>query len=141
MRLAGQRIGWSRLSVCVNSTIGSAPETVGFVLFSCSPTAAGFRPSRRRARRPCKRSHPNMWAPICRRPGVPDMCGICGAVACSDLSAGEAERFEQVEAMLQSLAHRGPDSVGHAVSAGGVLGATRLAIRGLSDAAQPIVDE
>ena len=69
------------------------------------------------------------------------MCGICGVVAGSDSSIDESKRLRLVEAMLQSLAHRGPDAVGHAGSASGVLGATRLAIRGLADAAQPIVDE
>ncbi len=42
--------------------------------------------------------------------------------------------------MLQSLAHRGPDDVGKVATESAVLGVTRLAIRGLSDANQPILD-
>jgi asparagine synthase (glutamine-hydrolysing) len=67
------------------------------------------------------------------------MCGICGIVARSGFPDPEAERG-QLETMLQSLAHRGPDAVGRSVGDAAVLGATRLAIRGLEDAAQPITD-
>jgi asparagine synthase (glutamine-hydrolysing) len=67
------------------------------------------------------------------------MCGICGNVALSTLLEPEASR-RGVEAMLRSLAHRGPDDVGFTATASGVLGVTRLAIRGLADANQPIVD-
>ncbi|MBV8200438.1 MAG: hypothetical protein JOZ15_07420, partial [Acidobacteria bacterium] len=65
------------------------------------------------------------------------MCGICGLVSFqhSDL-AGRAK----VEAMLGALAHRGPDSSGLVASGPAVLGATRLAIRGLADGRQPLVD-
>jgi len=42
--------------------------------------------------------------------------------------------------MLESLAHRGPDDVGTGVSGRVVFGATRLAIRGLQDGKQPMVD-
>jgi asparagine synthase (glutamine-hydrolysing) len=68
------------------------------------------------------------------------MCGICGIVTVSGRSDHPATQ-ESVEAMLRSLGHRGPDSTGQAGSECGVLGATRLAIRGLADGAQPIVDE
>jgi asparagine synthase (glutamine-hydrolysing) len=67
------------------------------------------------------------------------MCGICGNVSLSSLADPEATRL-RVEAMLQSLAHRGPDDVGKVVSESAILGVTRLAIRGLSDANQPILD-
>ena len=67
------------------------------------------------------------------------MCGICGNVALSSLIDPEATRL-RVEAMLQSLAHRGPDDVGQMATESAVLGVTRLAIRGLSDANQPMVD-
>lgn len=67
------------------------------------------------------------------------MCGICGNVSLSSLADPEATRL-RVEAMLQSLAHRGPDDVGKVVTESAVLGVTRLAIRGLSDANQPILD-
>ncbi|MGO9588252.1 MAG: asparagine synthase (glutamine-hydrolyzing) [Limisphaerales bacterium] len=67
------------------------------------------------------------------------MCGICGNVSLSSLVDPEAARL-RVEAMLQSLAHRGPDDVGKMATESAVLGVTRLAIRGLSDANQPILD-
>jgi len=68
------------------------------------------------------------------------MCGICGIVASAGLPDPEAAR-RRVEAMLQSLAHRGPDDVGRVATDSAILGATRLAIRGLSDGNQPLVDE
>jgi len=43
--------------------------------------------------------------------------------------------------MLERLAHRGPDGSGVASSGLGTMGAVRLAIRGLDDGQQPIVDE
>lgn len=67
------------------------------------------------------------------------MCGVCGSVSLSSLVDPEATR-RRVEAMLHSLAHRGPDDVGSVATDSAVLGVTRLAIRGLSDANQPIVD-
>ena len=67
------------------------------------------------------------------------MCGICGAVSWSGFASPEAARL-RVSAMLQSLAHRGPDDVGQVATDTAVLGVTRLAIRGLQDANQPIVD-
>jgi len=69
------------------------------------------------------------------------MCGICGNVAFSSLTSPEAARL-RVKAMLRSLSHRGPDAVGRADTELAVLGATRLAIRGLNeDVNQPMVDE
>jgi asparagine synthase (glutamine-hydrolysing) len=69
------------------------------------------------------------------------MCGICGNVSFSTLTAPEAARL-RVKAMLRSLSHRGPDAVGWADTELAVLGATRLAIRGLNeDVNQPMVDE
>lgn len=53
--------------------------------------------------------------------------------------AGAARR--RVEAMLEALSHRGPDAVGSNGNDSAMLGATRLAIRGLHDGLQPIVDE
>ena len=67
------------------------------------------------------------------------MCGICGGVSFSNLSDPAATRL-RVEAMLRSLSHRGPDDVGLVATESAVLGVTRLAIRGLSDANQPITD-
>lgn len=43
-------------------------------------------------------------------------------------------------ATLRHLRHRGPDGVQLAAAGAGAIGATRLAIRGLSDGAQPLVD-
>src|ERR1043166_6457482 len=67
------------------------------------------------------------------------MCGICGTVALEGwLDRGTAR--ERVEAMLQALSHRGNDELGKAVTESAILGATRLAIRGLKDGTQPLVD-
>ncbi|HLX08279.1 MAG TPA: asparagine synthase-related protein [Thermoanaerobaculia bacterium] len=78
------------------------------------------------------------------------MCGICGLVGFRHgvLGPGAAGR---VEAMLGALAHRGPDASALHVSdpepaslsgpaGAAVLGATRLAIRGLADGRQPLID-
>ncbi|HEY2328736.1 MAG TPA: asparagine synthase (glutamine-hydrolyzing) [Verrucomicrobiae bacterium] len=67
------------------------------------------------------------------------MCGICGSVALSTLMEPEVTR-RRVAAMLQSMAHRGPDDVGFVATESAVMGVTRLAIRGLTDANQPMVD-
>ena len=68
------------------------------------------------------------------------MCGICGNVAFSSLVSPEAAHL-RVTAMLRSLSHRGPDATGQIDSELAVLGATRLAIRGLSDQInQPMAD-
>ena len=68
------------------------------------------------------------------------MCGICGTVAFSSLTSPEAAHL-RVTAMLQSLSHRGPDATSQAAIESAVLGATRLAIRGLNDQPnQPITD-
>jgi asparagine synthase (glutamine-hydrolysing) len=68
------------------------------------------------------------------------MCGICGNVAFSSLTANETTRL-RVQAMLQSLSHRGPDAVGQVDTDLAVFGATRLAIRGLEeDVNQPMTD-
>jgi asparagine synthase (glutamine-hydrolysing) len=68
-----------------------------------------------------------------------NMCGICGTVALSSALEPESSR-RNVAAMLKSMAHRGPDDVGYTSTASAVLGVTRLAIRGLGDSNQPIVD-
>ncbi len=68
------------------------------------------------------------------------MCGICGHVAFSSVGFAETA-WLRVEAMLRSLSHRGPDAsrVMHTDLA--VLGATRLAVRGLNERAnQPMTD-
>ena len=67
------------------------------------------------------------------------MCGICGIVNIAGERPPESIRL-RVQAMLEALAHRGPDDVGLHASAAAVLGATRLAIRGGADGRQPMVD-
>jgi len=68
------------------------------------------------------------------------MCGICGIVNIAGDRQPESVRL-RVNAMLQTLSHRGPDDVGLRASESTVLGATRLAIRGFGDGRQPMVDE
>jgi len=68
------------------------------------------------------------------------MCGICGYVAFSKLTSSEVAH-DRVKAMLGSLSHRGPDATCQLDTESAVLGATRLAIRGLTERLnQPIVD-
>src|SRR5437879_2879798 len=68
------------------------------------------------------------------------MCGICGNVAFSSLRFPDAARL-RVKAMLRSLSHRGPDATGQVETDLAILGATRLAIRGLTDQTnQPMAD-
>jgi asparagine synthase (glutamine-hydrolysing) len=68
------------------------------------------------------------------------MCGICGNIAFSSLASPEAAHL-RVMAMLRSLSHRGPDATGQLDTDMAILGATRLAIRGLSDPLnQPMAD-
>src|SRR5437588_4888964 len=68
------------------------------------------------------------------------MCGICGYVAVSKVTPSESAHV-RVKAMLESLSHRGPDATGQVDTDLAVLGATRLAVRGLTDQPnQPMVD-
>jgi len=67
------------------------------------------------------------------------MCGICGYVSFRQGLLGP-EAAGRVEAMLGALAHRGPDASALHAAGSAVLGATRLAIRGLVDGRQPLVD-
>jgi asparagine synthase (glutamine-hydrolysing) len=67
------------------------------------------------------------------------MCGICGTVAFDGWPDPEAAEA-RVQAMLQALSHRGRDDLRKAVTNSAILGATRLAIRGLQDGAQPMID-
>ncbi len=68
------------------------------------------------------------------------MCGVCGVVSFDGRGDDGRRAGREVEAMLQALAHRGPDDVGSKASGAAVLGATRLAIRGLAAGQQPLVD-
>src|SRR4051794_5058978 len=67
------------------------------------------------------------------------MCGICGAVS---PSGGPllADSPVRIRTMLAALAHRGPDDQGVYETDLAVLGASRLAIRGLGDGRQPLID-
>src|ERR1700720_1676207 len=71
------------------------------------------------------------------------MCGIWGYVSFRHVAEGSRfgpEAARRVEAMLGALAHRGPDASALFAAGPAVLGATRLAIRGLADGRQPLVD-
>jgi asparagine synthase (glutamine-hydrolysing) len=67
------------------------------------------------------------------------MCGVCG-IAAPGRGLDGAWARHQVRAMVDALAHRGPDDSGVYGSSAAVIGATRLAIRGLADGRQPMVD-
>jgi len=67
------------------------------------------------------------------------MCGICGIVSVGNSPLREGSR-DCVQAMVKALAHRGPDECGVVASGTAVVGATRLAIRGIHDGFQPLVD-
>lgn len=67
------------------------------------------------------------------------MCGVCGIARFQ--APWESERSEVlVRSMLDALEHRGPDGTGFLADDRAALGASRLAIRGLADGHQPIVD-
>jgi asparagine synthase (glutamine-hydrolysing) len=65
------------------------------------------------------------------------MCGICGIVSL----AGETVDSASVEAMNETLVHRGPDSAGLFADGSAVLGARRLSIIDLEGGSQPIGNE
>jgi len=67
------------------------------------------------------------------------MCGVCGIARFQ--APWESDRSEVlVRSMLDALEHRGPDGTGFLADDRAALGASRLAIRGLTDGHQPIVD-
>jgi len=67
------------------------------------------------------------------------MCGICGIVTWStELDAVDSSK--RIDGMVDALMHRGPDDTGIAQWHNGIFGMTRLAIRGINDGKQPIVD-
>ena len=69
------------------------------------------------------------------------MCGICGNVAFPSLRSSHAAH-RRVKTILRPLSHRGPDATGQVDTDMAVLGATRLAIRGLTERlSQPIADQ
>ncbi len=67
------------------------------------------------------------------------MCGICGLVSLAGLK-DSASSEQKVNSMIDTLMHRGPDDTGIYNDHSAVFGMTRLAIRGLSDGKQPIID-
>jgi asparagine synthase (glutamine-hydrolysing) len=68
------------------------------------------------------------------------MCGIAGTVRWL-ATAGDPGRVRQAAAMVEAVAHRGPDDQRTLESGAAVLGAARLVIRGLQDGQQPMVHE
>lgn len=67
------------------------------------------------------------------------MCGICGILGFDGPSSSDRSQ-ERVDAMLEALRHRGPNAIGSAVSGPIVMGATRLAVRGIDHPSQPSID-
>lgn len=67
------------------------------------------------------------------------MCGICGVVGFDEDWDGTRSSL-RVDAMLQALHHRGPNAVGSVATQQAVLGATRLAVRGIDHPNQPSRD-
>ena len=67
------------------------------------------------------------------------MCGICGLVMLEGMAESGA-KMQQINRMVDALMHRGPDDTGIDGDQSAVFGMTRLAIRGLSDGKQPIID-
>jgi asparagine synthase (glutamine-hydrolysing) len=67
------------------------------------------------------------------------MCGICGmASRIAPLDAGRGDGL--IATMVDALVHRGPDDAWIERSPSAVMGATRLAIRGIASGRQPILD-
>ena len=67
------------------------------------------------------------------------MCGVAGVVRIDDAVDPAAAEL-RVRAMMSALEHRGPDAAGVHCAGAAVLGATRLAVRGLASGRQPLVD-
>ena len=67
------------------------------------------------------------------------MCGICGIIGFG--APGDAGALRtRVDAMLEALRHRGPNAIAAFGTDTAVLGATRLAVRGIDAPSQPSVD-
>jgi asparagine synthase (glutamine-hydrolysing) len=67
------------------------------------------------------------------------MCGICGLVMLEGTVEGNLIP-QRVNKMVDALMHRGPDDTGIDGDQSAIFGMTRLAIRGLNDGKQPIID-
>lgn len=72
------------------------------------------------------------------RPGVPEVCGVCGWF--SEAPVAPWRRLE-LERMMSAIAHRGPDARGSVIAGNAALGHTRLAIIDLHAGQQPMVRE
>src|ERR1700756_1313139 len=66
------------------------------------------------------------------------MCGICGQFNFRDPAP---VRYENIKAMMNSIAHRGPDDQGHYIAGPLGLGFRRLSIIDLSGGHQPMSDQ
>lgn len=67
------------------------------------------------------------------------MCGICGVVVWN-AELDPVVTPDRINKMVDALMHRGPDDTGINNTKSAVFGMTRLAIRGINDGKQPIVD-
>ena len=67
------------------------------------------------------------------------MCGICGIASFAE-TPEQGDMVRRVVAMRDALEHRGGNGVGIEEGTRTIFGAARLAIRGLDDGAQPIID-
>ncbi len=67
------------------------------------------------------------------------MCGICGIASFAEIP-DQGDMVRRVVAMRDALEHRGGNGVGIGEGTRTIFGAARLAIRGLDDGAQPIID-
>jgi len=67
------------------------------------------------------------------------MCGICGVLGPPGDGETAAARESRARAMMNEMAHRGPDHAALRAVRSGALAATRLAIRGLDGGQQPLV--
>ncbi len=68
------------------------------------------------------------------------MCGICGIASFAE-GPDQGAMVHRVVAMRDALEHRGGSGVGIGEGTRTLFGAARLAIRGLDDGAQPIIDQ
>lgn len=68
------------------------------------------------------------------------MCGIVGFFSCGSQGVTDTESREWLQAMAETLVHRGPDGGGVWVENGVALGHRRLSIIDLHTGAQPMVD-
>src|SRR5437763_9107612 len=68
----------------------------------------------------------------------PPVCGICGSIA---FDGGEPLAATDLEAMLATLVHRGPDAAGRVLIGPAALGVRRLAIIDVAGGQQPLASE